>query len=76
MTTTLLASDWPTLTGRQEPQNLLCDVGDESEAVKAITLAVNQSCQKLRQGIRISSASMTSTSPTSPICWSRPQAWS
>lgn len=34
-----LFPEWPTLVGRQEPEHLLVDVGDQSEAEKAITLA-------------------------------------
>lgn len=37
--TTSLVSDFPSLVGRQDPQHLLCDDGDLSQAVKAITLA-------------------------------------
>jgi hypothetical protein len=37
--TTLLDCDYPTLTGRQEPEFLLFDEGDYSEAEKALTFA-------------------------------------
>lgn len=34
--TTLLDCDWPTLEGRQDPEHLLCDEGDQSEADRAL----------------------------------------
>lgn len=37
--TTSPISDWPTLVGRQEPQFLLVDEGDQSEGDKAVLLA-------------------------------------
>lgn len=32
-------TDWPTLEGRQRPEHLLCDEGDQVEADKAVALA-------------------------------------
>ena len=37
--TSPVCSDWPTLVGRQEPEYLLVDDGDQSEADKAVELA-------------------------------------
>lgn len=39
MTTLLGCEAWPALVGRQEPEHLLCDGGDLSEALRALTFA-------------------------------------